>query len=145
MHIQNVWGASKVYYRRCANGEWNPVPFVRSSCYCGCGREGSDIKTDRKVFCFIICHLGRKKLKVAFKRAWQLHFFITFATPMSEKIMINLPSCVSRTKTLSLVFRHQYSQGVIIGPLLLFTVSQYAERFISSKSIHIILSPMSEN
>ena len=29
-------GANKVYYGRCANGDWNPVPFVRSSCYCGC-------------------------------------------------------------------------------------------------------------
>ena len=52
-----------MYYGRCANGEWNPVPFVRSSCYCGCGREGSDIKGDRKVFYFIICHWGKKKLK----------------------------------------------------------------------------------
>ena len=66
----------------------------------GCGREGSDIKRDRKVFCFIICHLGKKTLSGilvplchALKRAWQLHFFITFATPMSEKIMINPLLC----------------------------------------------------
>ena len=62
MHIQNVWGGNKVYYVRCANGDWNQVPFVRSSCDCGCGREGSDVKRDRKVFCFIICHLGKKTL-----------------------------------------------------------------------------------
>ena len=66
MHIQNVWEANKVYYRRCANGDWNPIPFVRSSCYCGCGREGSDIRRGRKVFYFINCHLGKKKNKVAF-------------------------------------------------------------------------------
>ena len=48
-----------------------------------CGREGSDIKRDRKVFYFIICLWGKKKLK------WHLEhenfiFFITFVTPMSE-------------------------------------------------------------
>ena len=60
--IYRMFGrANKVYYGRCANGDWNPVPFVRSSCYCGCGREGSDIRRDRKVFCFINCHLGKKK------------------------------------------------------------------------------------
>ena len=91
MHIQNVCRANKVYDGRCANGDWNPVPFVRSSCYCGCGREGSDIKRDRKVFYFITCHWG-KKTQVAF-RTWQPHFFITFATPMSEKIMINPLLC----------------------------------------------------
>ena len=47
-------GANKVYYGRCTNGDWSQVPFVRSSCYCGCGREGSAMKRDRKVFCFII-------------------------------------------------------------------------------------------
>ena len=28
----------------CANCEWNLVPFVMSSCHCGCEREGSDLK-----------------------------------------------------------------------------------------------------
>ena len=32
-NVQNVCGANKVYYERCAKGEWNPVLFVRSSCY----------------------------------------------------------------------------------------------------------------
>ena len=54
-------GANKVYYERCANGDSNSVPFVRSSCSCGCGREGSDIRRDWKVFYFINCHLGKKK------------------------------------------------------------------------------------
>ena len=63
--IYRMFGrANKVYYGRCANGDWNPVPFVRSSCYCGCGRERSDIKRDGKVSCFIISHWGKKKLSV---------------------------------------------------------------------------------
>ena len=37
----------------------NLVPFVWSSCHCGCPREGSDIKRDGWVSCFIICHFGR--------------------------------------------------------------------------------------
>ena len=32
----------------------------------GVEENGSDIKRDRKVFWFIICHLGKKKIKVAF-------------------------------------------------------------------------------
>ena len=34
MCILNVWGASKVYYGRCANGEQSLVPFVSSRCHC---------------------------------------------------------------------------------------------------------------
>ena len=51
---------------------------------CGCGREGSDFQRYGKVSCIVICHWGKKKLKVSF-RAWQLHFFITSGyTPSSE-------------------------------------------------------------
>ena len=71
-YIQNVWGANKVYYGRCANGDWNQVPFVRSGCCCGCERDGSDIKRNRKAFCFIICHLGKNK-----KSKW--HFSATLS------------------------------------------------------------------
>ena len=66
MRIQNVWGINKVYYGRCENGEWNPVLFMRSKCHCGCEREGSNIKRDGNVSCFIICHCG-KIPKVAFR------------------------------------------------------------------------------
>ena len=48
----------------------------------GVEENGSDIKRDGKVFCFIICHLGKKTLGGilvplchALLRAWQLHFF----------------------------------------------------------------------
>ena len=94
-------GANNVYNGWCENGDSNSVPFVRSSCSCGCGREGSDIRRDRKVFYFINCHLAKKKTQSGIlmplchapKRAWQLHFFITFTTPMTEKIMINPLLC----------------------------------------------------
>ena len=33
--------------------------FMWSSCHCGCQREGSDIKRDGWVSCFIICHFGK--------------------------------------------------------------------------------------
>ena len=69
-------GANKVYYGRCANGDWNPVPFVRYSCYCGCGRERSDIKRDGKVPCFIISHWGKKKTQSHLEYD-NLIFFIT--------------------------------------------------------------------
>ena len=99
MRIQNVWGANKVYYGRCANGEWNPVPFVRSSCYCGCGREESDIKKDGNGSCFIICHCGKKK-----NSPWHLEqdnfiSFIALATAMFGKHKTKTISYVSRTKT----------------------------------------------
>ena len=93
MRRLNVWGANKVYDGRCANGEWSPVPFVRCSCHCGCEREGSDIKRDGKVSCFIICHCG-KKPKVAF-RTWQLHFLHHPRYTHVRKI-INTLSYVSR-------------------------------------------------
>ena len=48
----------------CANCEWNPVPFVSSIYHCGCEREGSGIKRDGWVSCFIICHCGKKKEKI---------------------------------------------------------------------------------
>ena len=123
MRIENVWRANKVYCGRCVNGEWNPVPFVSSRCHCGCEREGSDIKRDGKVSCFIICHiifsssfLG-KKSKVAF-RTWQLHFLHHPRYTHVRKIIKTL-SYVSRTKTSPLVFCHEYS--------LLFTVTLSAD------------------
>ena len=83
MCILNVWGANKVYYGRCANGERNPVPFVSSRCHCGCEREGSNIKRDGKgpasSFATVV-----KNLK------WHLEHdnftsFISPITPMFEK------------------------------------------------------------
>ena len=60
---------------------------------------------------------------------------------MSEK---EKPPLMSVGLKLSLAFCHQCSQGLVLGPLL-FTVTLCTERFISSKSIHSILSPMPEN
>ena len=79
----NVWGAKKVYYGRCANGEWSPVPFVRSSCHCGCEREESNIKGVGR------CP-GSSFATVVKNLKWHLEHdnltsFITPATPTFEK------------------------------------------------------------
>ena len=93
-------GANEVYYGRCANCEWNPVLFLRSICHCGCEREGSDIKRDGWVSCFIICHCSKKKSKWRLKRD-NLISFITLATPMFEKqlkpslMSVGLKPCLS--------------------------------------------------
>ena len=90
MRIQNVWGGeNKVYYGRCAIGEWNCVPFVRSNCYGGCEREKSDIKRNGKVSCFIICHNGKKKNSKWHLEHYNFISFITLASPISEKEKIN--------------------------------------------------------
>ena len=109
-------GANEVYYGRCANCEWNPVLFLRSICHCGCEREGSDIKRDGWVSCFIICHCGKKKIKVAFK-TWQLDFFHHPRYTHVRKTIKTL-SYVSRIKTLPLALCHQNSQGLVLGSLL---------------------------
>ena len=91
----------QVYYGRCANGDWNPVPFVRYSCYCRCGRERSDIKRDGKVPCFIISHWGKKKTQSHLEYD-NLIFFITSGythvwknndKPSSVSVGLNLVSC----------------------------------------------------
>ena len=68
---------------------------------CGCGREREWYQKGQEGVLLYHLPLGKKKtlsgilvpLCHALKRAWQLHFFITFASPMSEKIMINPLLC----------------------------------------------------
>ena len=78
-----------------------------------------DIKRDGWVSFFIINHCG-KKLKVAFTTR-QLHFFYHPHYTHVRKTKNNKKtlSCVSRTKTSPVTFCHQYSQGFVLGPLLI--------------------------
>ena len=67
----------------CTNGEWSLVPLVRSSCHCGCEREGSDIKRDGWVSCFLFATVVKNS-------KWHLQHdnfisFITLATAMFEQ------------------------------------------------------------
>ena len=60
---------------------------------CGCGREGSDIKRDGKVSCFIIYHSGKKQTQSgilmplchALKRTLQLQFLLPLLHPCLKK------------------------------------------------------------
>ena len=62
----------------------NLVLFLWSSCHCGCQWEGSDIKRDGWVSCFIICHFGRNS-----KEATIFNMTTLFLTSTSLTIQKN--------------------------------------------------------
>ena len=130
MRIQNVWGANKVYYGRCANGEWNLVPFVRSACYGGCEREVSDIKRNGKVSCFIICHSGKKTQSGIYN--------MTTLFPSSP----SLHPCPKKKLTISYVSRSHFLSLVLSRlnpwPSAIYRYSMYRRHFFQIHSYHLI-------
>ena len=78
----------------------NLVLFVWSGCHCGCQWEGSDIKRDGWVSCFIICHFGRNS-----KEATIFNMTTLFLT--STSLQYEKKSLFQHSPSLSVISTHK--------------------------------------
>ena len=112
---------------------------MRSSCYGGCEREGSDIKRDGWVSFFIICHCGKKKLKVAFTTR-QLQFFhhphYTHVRKTKNNKKPSLASVGLKPRlSLSVISTHKGLSLVLYGLLILDAQTTLACSFLPNPFI----------